>query len=55
MLEFIEIKCSNCKGKQKKAQDVILEQLRQANKHLHKINKKIKLSKHQQSRTNTIK
>lgn len=35
--------------------DVIQEQLRQTNKHLHKINKKIKISKHQESRTNTIK
>lgn len=37
------------------AQDAILEQLQQTNKHLHKINKKIKISKHLESRTNTIK
>lgn len=38
-----------------KSRNAILEQLRQTNKHLHKINKKIKISKHQQSRTKAVK
>lgn len=38
-----------------KSPDIILQQLQETNKHLHKINKKIKISKHRQSRTNPIK